>query len=46
LLAQLDWTTRLALNLRGGIAALPTYPGMNSFEHAFVPEMTLGISVY
>ena len=45
-LAQVDWTTRLALNLRGGIAALPAYPGRNALERSYVPELTLGISVY
>jgi hypothetical protein len=45
-LAQIDWTTRLALNLRGGIASLPAYPGGNALERSHAPELSLGISVY
>ena len=45
-LAQIDWTTRLALNLRGGIAALPAHPASSFLERSYVPELTLGISVY
>ena len=45
-LAQIDWTTRLALNLRGGIAALPAHPASSLSERSYVPELTLGISVY
>ena len=45
-LAQLDWTTRLALNLRAGIAALPGYPGSNDLDRAYVRELTLGVAVY
>jgi hypothetical protein len=45
-LAQLDWTTRLALNLRGGIAALPAYPNAVGFERAYIPELSLGVAVY
>ncbi len=45
-LAQVDWTTRLALNLRGGIAALPGHPARSLSERSYVPELTLGIAVY
>jgi hypothetical protein len=45
-LAQVDWTTRLALNLRGGIAALPAHPASSLLERSYVPELTIGIAVY
>ena len=45
-LAQIDWTTRLALNLRGGIAALPAHPASTLLQRSYVPELTVGISVY
>ncbi len=41
-LAQFDWTTRLALDLRAGLAALPGYRE----NRVYTPELTLGISVY
>jgi len=45
-LAQIDWTTRLSLNWRGGIASLPAYPGGDALDRSYVPELTFGISVY
>jgi len=45
-LAQIDWTTRLSLNLRGGIASLPAYPGGDALERSYTPELSFGISVY
>ncbi|MEP7051484.1 MAG: hypothetical protein ABJB12_14080 [Pseudomonadota bacterium] len=46
LLAQIDWTTRLAVNLRAGISALPEHPASHFNERNYVPELTLGIGVY
>ena len=45
-LAQIDWTTRLAVNLRCGIAALPAHPASAFTQRNYVPELTLGIAVY
>jgi hypothetical protein len=46
---QLDWTTRLAVTLRMGAAALPRIePGAGAAvsSHRFSPALTLGVSIY
>lgn len=45
-LAQIEWTTRLSFDMRGGIASLPGYPGGNALNRSYVPELTFGFSVY
>jgi len=45
-LAQIDWTTRLALDLRAGIAALPAHPATSLADRAYLPELTIGLAVY
>jgi hypothetical protein len=46
---QLDWTTRLALTLRGGAAWLPSIDGeqrLAANDHRLAPSLTLGVSIY
>ncbi len=45
-LTQIDWTTRLAVDLRAGIASLPAHPGRSLAERSYEPELTLGVAVY
>jgi hypothetical protein len=46
---QLDWTTRLALTLRGGAAWLPNLDGeqlLAANDYRLAPSLTLGVSIY
>lgn len=47
---QLDWTTRLALTLRAGAAALPQADGHDSTfasnGYRLTPALTVGVSIY
>jgi len=46
---QLDWTTRLALTLRGGAAWLPNIDGeqrLAANDYRLAPSLTLGVSIY
>ncbi|HTV22386.1 MAG TPA: hypothetical protein VMG12_27045 [Polyangiaceae bacterium] len=47
---QLDWTTRLALTLRAGVAALPEADSrgspLTSGGYRLAPALTLGVSIY
>jgi hypothetical protein len=46
---QLDWTTRLALTLRGGAAWLPNIDAeqrLAANDYRLAPSLTLGVSIY
>jgi hypothetical protein len=46
---QLDWTTRLALTLRGGAAWLPSIDAdqrLAANDYRLAPSLTLGVSIY
>jgi hypothetical protein len=45
---QLDWTTRLALTLRAGVAGLPDVgdPRLAAKGYRLAPSLTLGVSIY
>jgi hypothetical protein len=46
---QLDWTTRLALTLRAGVAGLPDVDGeprLLANGYRLAPSLTLGVSIY
>ena len=45
-LSQVEWTTRLAFDLRAGVAALPAHPGSDALQRAYVPELSAGLAVY